>query len=55
MAFKNYAQRGIAIPKQFEKRDDTANTSTLGATIPTTVLDEFINEIKIRTIVQQST
>lgn len=48
MAFKNYAQRGIAIPKQFEKRDDAANTITLGATIPTTVLDEFINEIKLR-------
>ena len=48
MAFKNYAQKGIKIPSQFEKRDEAANTNTLGATIPTTVLDEFINEIKLR-------
>lgn len=46
-AFMAYAQRGEAIPQQFEKRDGTpANTNSLGATIPTTILNEFINEIK---------
>lgn len=47
-AFMEYAQRGTAIPAQFQKRDSAANTTTLGATIPTTVLNEFINEIKVR-------
>lgn len=47
-AFMEYAQRGTAIPSQFQKRDSAANTTTLGATIPTTVLNEFINEIKVR-------
>ena len=42
-----YAQRGTAIPSNLIKRD-SANTSTLGATIPTTVLNEFINEIRLR-------
>lgn len=46
-AFMAYAQRGEAIPANFVKRDGSpANTSTLGATIPTTVLNEFINEIR---------
>lgn len=46
-AFMAYAQRGEAIPTNFVKRDGSpANTSTLGATIPTTVLNEFINEIR---------
>lgn len=46
-AFKAYAQRGVPIPAKFEKRDGMpANTDTLGATIPTTVLNEFINEIR---------
>lgn len=46
-AFMAYAQRGKAIPANFVKRDGSpANTATLGATIPTTVLNEFINEIR---------
>lgn len=47
-AFMAYAQRGENIPaKYFEKRDGMpANTDTLGATIPTTVLNEFINEVR---------
>lgn len=48
MAFKNYVQKGTAIPKDFQKRDNVANTETLGATIPTTLLDEFINEVQVR-------
>lgn len=47
-AFMNYAQRGIAIPDKFQKRDNAANTNTLGAIIPTTLLNEFINEVKLR-------
>lgn len=47
-AFMEYAQRGTAIPSEYQKRDSAANTTTLGATIPTTVLNEFINEIKVR-------
>lgn len=47
-AFMQYAQRGIAIPDKFQKRDSGANTSTLGATIPTTLLNEFINEVRLR-------
>ena len=47
MAFKAYAQRGVPIPAELTKRDgEPANTTTLGATIPTTVLNEFINEIR---------
>lgn len=46
-AFMKYAQTGEAIPAQLYQRDGSpANTNTLGATIPTTVLNEFINEIK---------
>ena len=46
-AFMAYAQRGEQIPAQFTQRDGMpANTNTLGATIPTTVLNEFINEIR---------
>jgi HK97 family phage major capsid protein len=44
-----YAQTGQAIPTSLYQRDGMpANTSTLGATIPTTVLNEFINEIRKR-------
>lgn len=46
-AFMEYAQRGTPIPQQFVKRE-AANTETLGATIPTTLLDEFINEVRKR-------
>lgn len=46
-AFMAYAQRGAEIPANLVKRDGMpANTTTLGATIPTTVLNEFINEIR---------
>lgn len=48
-AFMAYAQTGQAIPTNLYQRDGMpANTSTLGATIPTTVLNEFINEIRKR-------
>ena len=47
MAFMKYAQNGTKIPENLVKRD-SANTDTLGATIPTTVLNEFINEIRVR-------
>lgn len=46
-AFMAYAQNGTPIPAKFNKRDGApANTTDLGATIPTTVLNEFINEVR---------
>lgn len=46
-AFMKYAQTGEALPAEF--RDGApANTDSLGATIPTTVLNEFINLIRKR-------
>lgn len=46
-AFMKYAQTGEAIPANLIQRDGApANTNTLGATIPTTTLNEFINEIR---------
>lgn len=46
-AFMKYAQTGEAIPQNLVEREGfPANTNTLGATIPTTVLNEFINEIR---------
>ena len=46
-AFMRYAQTGADIPANLYQRDGmAANTNTLGATIPTTVLNEFINEIQ---------
>lgn len=48
-AFMKYAQTGETIPANLYQRDGMpANTNTLGATIPTTVLNEFINEIRKR-------
>jgi len=48
-AFMRYAQTGTEIPANLYQRDGMpANTNTLGATIPTTVLNEFINEIRKR-------
>lgn len=44
-AFMRYVQKGEAIPQEFR---GGANTNTLGATIPTTLIDEFINEIQVR-------
>lgn len=46
-AFMAYAQTGTPIPENLIRRDGApANTDSLGATIPTTVLNEFINEIR---------
>lgn len=46
-AFMRYAQTGAPIPENLVQRDNmAANTNQLGATIPTTVLNEFINEIR---------
>mgnify|MGYP003290520624 FL=1 len=49
-AFKAYVQRGEMtglIAEQMEKRAaDTANTQSLGALIPTTLINEFINEVR---------
>jgi HK97 family phage major capsid protein len=45
-AFKEYVQRGTAIPAQYEQRQSAANTESLGAIIPTTVLNELTNEIR---------
>lgn len=48
-AFMRFAQTGNPIPENLYQRDGMpANTNTLGATIPTTVLNEFINEIRKR-------
>lgn len=47
-AFMKYAQTGQEIPANLYQRDGMpANTTQLGATIPTTVLNEFINEIRL--------
>ncbi len=45
MAFKDYVQKGIAIPTELlAKRDiDTTNTNDLGNIIPETIMNEFIN------------
>lgn len=49
-AFKAYVQRGEVAPilaSQFEQRAGaTANTESLGAIIPTTLINEFINEVR---------
>ena len=47
-AFMRYVQTGQVIPSELSQRDGlAANTTQLGATIPTTVLNEFINEIRL--------
>ena len=53
MAFKEYVQRGEVTPlisqgiSEFQKRSGVAaNTQTLGALIPVTLVNEFINEIR---------
>ena len=53
MAFKDYVQRGISGQlisdgmKAWENRSGVAaNTDTLGAIIPTTLINEFINEVR---------
>ena len=46
-AFMRYAQTGEKIPETLYRRDGIPqNTTQLGATIPTTTLNEFINEIR---------
>lgn len=46
-AFMRYAQTGEPIPASLYQRDGApANTDSLGATIPTTVLNEFIQLIR---------
>lgn len=46
-AFMRYAQTGQEIPASLYQRDGMPqNTNGLGATIPTTTLNEFINEIR---------
>lgn len=46
-AFMHYAQTGEPIPVNLYQRDNMPqNTQGLGATIPTTVLNEFINEVR---------
>lgn len=46
-AFMRYAQTGTPIPENLIQRDGMpANTTQLGATIPTTTLNEFINEVR---------
>lgn len=46
-AFMRYAQTGEAIPANLVRRDGMPeNTTQLGATIPTTTLNEFINEVR---------
>jgi HK97 family phage major capsid protein len=48
-AFMKYAQTGTPIPASIYQRDGMpTNTDSLGATIPTTTLNEFINEIRKR-------
>lgn len=48
-AFMKYAQTGEPIPTNLVKRDGMPeNITKLGATIPTTTLNEFINEIRKR-------
>lgn len=50
-AFKEYVQKGTAIPNEYRAGGDTGTTSTaeLGAIIPTTVMNEVIREvIKVR-------
>ena len=46
MAFKKFVQTGTPIPSQYEQRQDAANSQSLGATIPTTLLNELVNEIR---------
>ena len=50
-AFKEYVQKGTAIPNEYRAGGDTGTTSTaeLGAIIPTTVMNEVIREVsKVR-------
>ena len=47
-AFMHYAQTGEPIPARLYQRDGIpTNTDSIGATIPTTTLNEFINEVRL--------
>jgi HK97 family phage major capsid protein len=47
-AFMHYAQTGEPIPARLYQRDGMpTNTDSIGATIPTTTLNEFINEVRL--------
>lgn len=47
-AFMKYAQTGEPIPAKLYQRDGMpTNTDSIGATIPTTTLNEFINEVRL--------
>lgn len=47
-AFMHYAQTGEQIPANIYQRDNLPTTTTdIGATIPTTILNEFINEVRL--------
>lgn len=47
-AFMRYAQTGEQIPARLYQRDGMpTNTDSIGATIPTTTLNEFINEVRL--------
>ena len=47
MAFKDYVQRGIAIPQEFRAGGDTGTTVTadIGAIVPETIMQEFIKDV----------
>ena len=47
-AFMAYAQRGVAIPAEFRASDGIGpnNTTDLGAIIPTTIINEFIQKVR---------
>lgn len=47
MAFKDYVQRGVAIPQEFRAGGDTGTTVTadIGAIVPETIMNEFIKDV----------
>lgn len=47
MAFKDYVQRGVAIPQEFRAGGDDGTTVTadIGAIVPETIMQEFIKDV----------
>lgn len=46
-AFKDFVQKGVAIPSNFATRsDDVLSSKDIGAIIPTTILNEFIKDVE---------
>lgn len=47
MAFKDYVQRGVAIPQEFRAGGDdgTSVTADIGAIVPETIMQEFIKDV----------